>query len=140
MGKNPGNEKHGADVKKDEEHGRDVEFDRVAGFAFGIGRQATFVRRILDFARGGFLPEKVACSQNANAHPDGQRIWIRTGRYSARVTRKPIVRNSQGGKKIRLFEEPELKRIIFFGNQRTKVSGAIEQMFSKLAKLAKIEV
>ena len=32
-----------------------------------------FVRRILDFASGCFLPEKVACSQNANAHPDGQK-------------------------------------------------------------------
>ena len=30
MGKNPGNEKHDADVKKDKEHGRD-EFDRIAG-------------------------------------------------------------------------------------------------------------
>ena len=72
MGKNPGNEKHDVDVKKDEEHGRDVEFDRIAGFALGIGCQATFIGRILDFSRGGFLSEKVACRQDTHAHPDGQ--------------------------------------------------------------------
>ena len=73
VSENPGDEKHDVYVKKDEKHGRDVEFDGVAGFAFGIGRQTAFVRRILDFASGCFLPEKVACSQNANAHPDGQK-------------------------------------------------------------------
>ena len=72
VGQDPGDEEHHVDVEKDEEHGRDVEFDRIAGFALGIGCQATFVGRILDFSRSGFLSEKVACRQDAHAHPDGQ--------------------------------------------------------------------
>ena len=43
MGENPGNEKHDVDIKNNEEHGRDVEFDRIAGFAFGVGGQPAFV-------------------------------------------------------------------------------------------------
>lgn len=72
MGEDPGDEKHDVDVKNDEEHGRDIEFDRISGFAFGVGGQTAFVRRILDLAGGRFLTEEVTRGQNTHAHADSQ--------------------------------------------------------------------
>ena len=72
VGQDPGDEEHHADVEKDEEHGRGVELDRVTGLTLGVGRQAAFVGRILDFSRRRLLSEEVARKQYAHTHPDGQ--------------------------------------------------------------------